>query len=103
MILNLELILFNRKLSKRSALHISNECFALFGVSFAFQEHSVYRPRINEAILALQQSGLISKILNDVKWDMLRSSTGKLMQISGGKTMRISAQTERGLTLADTG
>lgn len=90
-------------MSKSSALHISNECFALFGVSLAFQEHSVYRPKINEAILALQQSGLVAKILNDVKWDMLRSSNGRLMQISGGKTMKISAQTERGLTLADTG
>ena len=84
-------------------MHISNECFALFGVSLAFQENSVYRPRINEAILALQQSGLIAKILSDVKFDMLRSSTGKLLQISGGRTMKISAQTERGLTLADTG
>ena len=89
-------------LSRRSTLHISEGCFALFGVSFAFQTQSVYRQRINEGILLLQQSGIIKKIKNDVRWDMIRSSKGQLLQISAEKTLKIANQEERGLTLVDT-
>jgi hypothetical protein len=90
------------KLGRRSALHISDQCFALFGVSFAFQKESVYRQKLNDGILMLLQSGIIQKIKNDVRWDMVRSSKGNLLQISTGKTLRIANQEERGLTLADT-
>ncbi|CRK98970.1 CLUMA_CG011952, isoform A [Clunio marinus] len=90
------------KLGRHSTLHISDQCFALFGVSFVFQRESVLRDKINHGILILQQSGIINKIKNDVRWDMVRSSTGKLLQISEGKTLRIANQEERGLTLADT-
>lgn len=37
-----------KMLSRRSTLHISDECFALFGVSYAFQLESVYRQKIND-------------------------------------------------------
>jgi hypothetical protein len=43
----------DEKLGKRSALHISDECFALFGVSLTFQENSVYRQKINDGNLPL--------------------------------------------------
>lgn len=92
----------DEKLGKRSAMHISDQCFALFGVSIAMSENSVYRERFNDGILMLQQSGLITKIKNDVRWDMLRSSSGKLLQISTGKTLKIASTEEKGLTLADT-
>lgn len=92
----------DEKLGRRSALHISDECFALFGVSFAFQSQSVYRQKLNDGILMLLQSGIIQKIKNDVRWDMVRSSAGNLLQITAGKTLRITNQEERGLTLADT-
>lgn len=91
----------DEKLGRRSSLHISDECFALFGVGFAFQMQSVYRQKINDGILLLLQSGIIQKIKNDVRWDMLRSDSGGYLQISKEKTLRISAK-ERGLTLADT-
>ncbi|XP_070497984.1 ionotropic receptor 21a [Chironomus tepperi] len=92
----------DEKLGRRSALHIGDQCFALFGVSIALRENSVYRSRINDGILMLQQSGITAKIMNDVRWDMLRSSTGSLLQISTGKTLKIAGMEEKGLTLADT-
>lgn len=90
------------KLGKRSTLHISDECFALFGVSYAFQSDSVHRQKINDGILMLQQSGIIQKISRDVKWDLVRTSTGGYLQVSKEKTLKMSNQIERGLTLADT-
>jgi hypothetical protein len=92
----------NVKLGRRSALHISDECFALFGVSIALREKSVYRSRINEAILLMQQSGITQKIMNDVRYDMIRSSTGQLLQIGTGKSLKMANIKEKGLTLADT-
>lgn len=91
----------DKMLSRRSALHVSSECFVLFGVGFAFPAQSVYRQKINDAMMELQQSGFIAKIKNDVRWDMLRSKTGGYLQISTQKTLKISEQ-ERGLSLADT-
>lgn len=94
--------MFNSQISKRSALHISRECFALFGVSLAYQLESVYRQKLNDGLLALQQSGILIKIMNDVRWDMQRTNKGRLLQISSGKTLKMNNQEERGLTLADT-
>lgn len=90
------------KLGRRSALHISDQCFALFGVSIALREESVYRSRFNDGILMLQQSGLIEKIKNDVRWDMIRSSKGGLLTVYSGKVLKMPSTEEKGLTLADT-
>ena len=91
-----------KMLSRRSALHISDQCFALFGVAFAYQLEAVYRQKFDDMLLMLQQSGIVQKVKNDVRWDMLRSSTGGYLQISTGKTLKMNNQVERGLTLADT-
>lgn len=90
-----------KMLSRRSALHISNECFALFGVAFAYQLESVYRQKFDDGLLMLQQSGIVQKVKNDVRWDMLRSSTGSFLQISSGKALKMNNQQERGLTLGN--
>lgn len=92
----------NEKLSRRSVLHVSDQCFVMYGVSMAFQSQSVYREKINHGILELQQSGLLEKFKRDVHWDFYRSATGTYLQISSGKTLTIRSQEERGLTLADT-
>lgn len=92
----------DKMLSRRSALHISDECFALFGVSYAFPMKSVYREKINNLLLIIQQAGIVSKLKNDVKWSMLRSETGSYLQVSQEKTLKMTNQIERGLTLADT-
>lgn len=66
------------------------------------REESVYKSRFNDGLLILQQSGIIQKIKNDVRWDMIRSSTGSLLSVSSGKTLKMTNTEEKGLTLADT-
>lgn len=53
-------------------------------------------------ILLAQQSGLMNKILNEVKWSMQRSASGKLLQASSSNALRERIQEERQLTTADT-
>ncbi|KAI9584052.1 hypothetical protein GQX74_010387 [Glossina fuscipes] len=91
----------NENLSKRSALHLSEECFALFQVGFLYPRHAIYRPKIDNLILLAQQSGLIVKIENEVKWTMQRSASGKLLQASSSNPLREVIQEERQLTTAD--
>ncbi|XP_055845959.1 ionotropic receptor 21a [Episyrphus balteatus] len=92
----------NDVLGRRSALHLSEECFAQFQIGFAFPKNSVYSERIDLAILLAQESGLISKISNEVSWVMQRSASGKLLQASSSKALRERIQEERQLTTADT-
>ncbi|XP_075152937.1 ionotropic receptor 21a [Haematobia irritans] len=92
----------NENMSRRSALHLSEECFALFYIGYMFPENSVYKQKINSLILLAQQAGLLNKIQNEVKWDMQRTSTGKLLQASSSSPLRESIQEERQLTTADT-
>lgn len=66
-----------------------------------FQDYSVFAPRFTSTILRLQSSGLINKLLNEVSWSLQKSSSGRLLQASGGKPKPLS-QEERGLSVADT-
>uniref|UniRef100_A0A1A9ZJ07 Ionotropic glutamate receptor C-terminal domain-containing protein n=1 Tax=Glossina pallidipes TaxID=7398 RepID=A0A1A9ZJ07_GLOPL len=91
----------NENLSRRSALHLSEECFALFQVGFLYPRHAIYRPKIDDLILLAQQSGLILKLENEVKWTMQRSASGKLLQASSSNPLREVIQEERQLTTAD--
>ncbi|XP_067623842.1 ionotropic receptor 21a [Eurosta solidaginis] len=89
-------------ISKRSALHLSEECFALFQVGFLYPQHSVYKRKIDSMILLAQQSGLMNKILNEVRWTMQRTASGRLLQASSSNVLRERIQEERQLTTADT-
>ncbi|EDW45334.1 GM16706 [Drosophila sechellia] len=91
-----------RNISRRSALHLSEECFALFQIGFLFPRESVYKIKIDSMILLAQQSGLIAKINNEVSWAMQRSSSGRLLQASSSNSLREIIQEERQLTTADT-
>ncbi|XP_017485936.1 PREDICTED: ionotropic receptor 21a [Rhagoletis zephyria] len=92
----------DENISRRSALHLSEECFALFQVGFLYPRDSVYKRKIDSMILLAQQSGLMSKILNEVRWSMQRSASGKLLQASSSNALRERIQEERQLTTADT-
>ncbi|XP_073825938.1 ionotropic receptor 21a [Musca autumnalis] len=92
----------NENMSRRSALHLSEECFALFYIGYMFPKNSVYKQKLNSLIHLAQQAGLINKIENEVKWAMQRSSGGKLLQASSSTPLRESIQEERQLTTADT-
>ncbi|XP_017046092.1 ionotropic receptor 21a [Drosophila ficusphila] len=92
----------DENISRRSALHLSEECFALFQIGFLFPRESVYKRKIDSMILLAQQSGLIAKINNEVSWVMQRSASGRLLQASSSNSLREIIQEERQLTTADT-
>ena len=95
--------MFFRSLGKRSALHISDECFTIFGISFIMPKNSVYADRLNDAIHRLQQSGLILKLTNEMEWEVQKQhSKGGLLKTASAKQLKSTDVEERGLTLADT-
>lgn len=90
-------------MGRRSALHVSEGCVALFNVAYAYQEHSVYRNRINEVILRITEAGLFSKLLDDVNYDAKKRATGRQQPIGiAFNKVKLASPDERGLTLADT-
>ncbi|XP_020800884.1 ionotropic receptor 21a [Drosophila serrata] len=92
----------DENISRRSALHLSEECFALFQIGLLFPREAVYKSKIDSMILLAQQSGLITKINNEVSWAMQRSASGRLLQASSSSSLREIIQEERQLTTADT-
>ncbi|KAH8303948.1 hypothetical protein KR044_000414, partial [Drosophila immigrans] len=92
----------NENLSRRSALHLSEECFALFQIGFLFPRDSVYKRKIDAMIMIAQESGLMIKLGHEVSWAMQRSSSGRLLQASATSSLREIIQEERQLTTADT-
>ncbi|XP_043285593.1 ionotropic receptor 21a [Venturia canescens] len=88
--------------TKRSLMHISSECFVRYEVTMVLPIESIYTETFNKVIIRARQSGLAQKIVRDVEWDVQRSSTGKLLSVSGGvKLQRVSVE-ERQLALDDT-
>lgn len=82
-------------------MYVSKECFALFQVGFMYPHNTVYKKKIDDYIQMAQQSGLMMKIENDVRWAMQRSKSGKLPQVSSTGTLREVIKMDRQLTLAD--
>lgn len=96
------LLLLHRNLSRRSALHLSEECFALFQIGYLFPRNAVYKRKIDTMIMIAQESGLLIKLGHEVSWAMQRSATGRLLQASASSSLREIIQEERQLTTADT-
>lgn len=46
-----------------------------------FAKNSLFRYVVNNGILNAVRSGFITKLTHDVEWDMMRSATGKLLQV----------------------
>nr|QEE82780.1 ionotropic receptor 6 [Conogethes pinicolalis] len=92
---------FSMAKSKRAMLHISDECFVPFGVSMAFPSNSLYSSKLSGDLRRMVQSGLIYKIVDEVRWEMQRSSSGKLLSAGAG-SLKIASAEEKGLTLEDT-
>ncbi|XP_055633011.1 ionotropic receptor 21a [Toxorhynchites rutilus septentrionalis] len=87
----------------RYQLHVSKECFVLFSVSYVFPINSIYRDKFNNAILYMQEAGIVSKLRKDVSWSLQKTKDGRYRQASVGETLRTPTTTaEKGLTLADT-
>ena len=67
-----------------------------------FPKNAVYINRLNELILRLSASGLISKLNGELTWDMQRMGSGNLLQTPALKKFKITEVEERKLNLADT-
>ncbi|KAG7310769.1 hypothetical protein JYU34_003583 [Plutella xylostella] len=93
---------FSLTKSKRATLHISNECFVPFGVSIGFPNQSLYTAKLSGDIQRMSQSGLLNKIVDEVRWEIQRSTTGKLLAASSSGSIKIVSAEEKGLTLEDT-
>ncbi|XP_020706796.2 ionotropic receptor 21a [Athalia rosae] len=87
--------------TKRSLMHIGRECFIQFGVGIVLPKESLYSEKFSEIIQRASQAGLVQKITSDVKWDMQRSASGKYLQVSSERSLRIQSVEERRLTLVD--
>ncbi|XP_045510994.1 ionotropic receptor 21a [Colias croceus] len=92
---------FSKAESKRAVLHISNECFVPFGVTIGFPNNSIHTTKLSNDIRKLLQAGIIDKITDDVRWEIQRSSTGKLLSVKSTSLSSNSLE-EKGLTLEDT-
>ncbi|XP_031348266.1 ionotropic receptor 21a [Photinus pyralis] len=68
--------------SKRAVLHISSECFVPFGVAVNFGINTVYTQVLDKGIIRAVESGFLKKIGSDVEWEMMRTATGKFLQVS---------------------
>ncbi|XP_058449220.1 ionotropic receptor 21a [Malaya genurostris] len=88
--------------NKRYSLHVSKECFSLFGVSLVYPPNSIYRDKFNNALLYMQEAGIIGKLSRDVSWEMQKTKDGAYRQASVGQTLRVPTAGEKGLTLGDT-
>ncbi|CAD0194618.1 unnamed protein product [Chrysodeixis includens] len=92
---------FTATKSKRAVLHISNECFVPYGVTIGFPNNSVYSAKMSADIGRMIQSGLVDKIFDEIRFEMQRSTSGKLLA-ANGDTLKIASAEEKGLTLEDT-
>lgn len=92
------------KIGRRSALHVSDGCFALFSVSMAIPSDSVYRSKFNDAILRLQENGVKQKMMRDVLWSAKKqASAGRVEAVMEEKKVKVATTPEeRSLTLVDT-
>lgn len=92
----------DQSLSKKSSLHIAEQCLARYGVSLIFPHDSVYANLFNDAILHVLASGLNVKIQNDLAWDLQRSDSKQLLDSIKSKKFSFGDIEERKLNLADT-
>ncbi|CAH2102859.1 unnamed protein product [Euphydryas editha] len=92
---------FSKTESKRSLLHISNKCFVPFGISLSFPNNSLYGVKLSEDISRMVQSGIIDKFLDEVRWEIQRSKSGRLLSVVSS-SLKINSIEEKGLTLEDT-
>nr|AQN78512.1 ionotropic receptor 6 [Meteorus pulchricornis] len=86
----------------RSTMHVSQECFINFGVTFVLQKNSIYTEPFNSVIHRIRESGLGDKIIRDVEWDIQRTADGQRLPISDDYKRRKVVIEDRKLALDDT-
>lgn len=89
--------------SKRSIVHIANECFAPFSVSLVYTKNSIYNKIIDTGLYRIVESGLVAKVQKDVEWLIMRSATGKLLAANSiEKSVKSLSVEDKALSIQDT-
>ncbi|XP_030748843.1 ionotropic receptor 21a [Sitophilus oryzae] len=89
--------------SKKSLLHISQQCFVPYKVGMLLPKFSVYSEIFGHGVQQIIQSGIMIKIKNDIEWNILKSATGKLLAANTkGGGLKLLTYEDRALTLDDT-
>ena len=52
-----------------------------FGVSIGFPNNSLYGAKLSNDIRRMVQAGILDKLNDEVRWEMQRSSSGKLLSV----------------------
>lgn len=66
--------LYFRYKNKKIFLHVASECYVPFNIAIAYKKKFVFRNIFNKFILRAQQSGLLTKIVKDIEWDIIQHS-----------------------------
>ncbi|KAK0074404.1 hypothetical protein PV326_012477, partial [Microctonus aethiopoides] len=86
----------------RSSMHISEECFVNFGVTFLLPKNSIYTEVFNSMISRARESGLSDKIIRDVEWNIQRTANGQMLPVSSEYKKRHIVIEDKKLALDDT-
>jgi len=60
--------------NKKIFLHVASECYVPFNIGVAYKKNFVFREIFSNFILRAQQSGLITKIIKDIEWEITQKS-----------------------------
>ncbi|XP_022168776.1 ionotropic receptor 21a isoform X2 [Myzus persicae] len=60
--------------NKKIFLHVASECYVPFNIGVAYKKNFVFRNIFSNFILRAQQSGLITKIIKDIEWEITQKS-----------------------------
>ncbi|XP_060851670.1 ionotropic receptor 21a [Rhopalosiphum padi] len=60
--------------NKKIFLHVASECYVPFNIGIAYKKNFLFRNIFNDLILRAQQSGLITKIIKDIEWEITQKS-----------------------------
>ncbi|KAL7301884.1 hypothetical protein TKK_0005486 [Trichogramma kaykai] len=87
--------------SKRSLMHISQECFVRYNVVQLFPRKSLYTRYVDGFVLRAQQSGLVDRMRNQVDWQVQRAAINDNKQIIKKMSRKIVVE-DRVLMVEDT-
>lgn len=60
--------------NKKIFLHVASECYVPFNIGIAYKKNFVFRNIFSNFILQAQQSGLVTKIIKDIEWEITQKS-----------------------------
>ncbi|XP_060867810.1 ionotropic receptor 21a isoform X2 [Metopolophium dirhodum] len=60
--------------NKKIFLHVASECYVPFNIGIAYKKNFVFRNKFSNFILRAQQSGLVTKIIKDIEWEIAQKS-----------------------------